>query len=204
MDLINKNFIIRYLVSAGVSLQHAEHIADIVLGRRITIPKILPLYFDFKKYVYNYSIQSGISIPEIENISFEEMQNLVNDAKDFFFHPNSLYKNDDSSLTVDLINSFDEIKNIPDYLGSVWMNEIDCHDLLDNAFKNNYKIFLIQNKKTGDVWNLVLAIRKDSENIIYLDHSGKILAKDRPFGNELTSNYEQSLNDEILNLIKNS
>lgn len=204
MDLIDKNFITRYLASVGVSCQHAEHIADIVLERRINIPTILPLYFDFKKYVYNYSLKSGNPISEIENISFEEMQNLVNDAKDFFLHPNCIYKNDDSSLTVDLINLFDEIKNIPDYLGGVWLNEIDCHDLLDNAFRNNYKIFLIQNKKTGDVWNYVLAIRKDPENITYLDHSGKILAKDRPFGNELISSYEQSLNNEILNLIKNN
>lgn len=95
----------------GIPKQHLLWTVENVVGKQINLYIFIQAYREWKQYVAPYYRQQNKAIPEVSNLTYQEMCKMTNDCKSYWAYPNVIYNQ--NGITVCKLDSYQDAHMLP-------------------------------------------------------------------------------------------
>lgn len=95
----------------GIPKEHLLWAVENIEGKQINLPTFIQAYREWKQYVSPYYKQQNKDIPNISNLTYQEMCQIVDDCKSYWAYPNVIYNQD--GITVCKLNDYQDAHILP-------------------------------------------------------------------------------------------
>lgn len=180
----------------GISKQHLLWAVENIEERQINLYIFIQAYKEWKHYVLPYYKQQNKAIPDISNLTYQEICKMIDECKSYWAYPNVVYNR--NGITVCKLNNYQDAHMLP--IETTW-----CITKLPKRFEKfcgqGKSGYYIVNQSTESPYQKVLAIIMNGE-IEYWDSTNSRMSG-LPDEIERFEYYESTLPKEVRQIFYN-